>query len=392
MMTVQVYVVGEAPVRLWGLTTRERLQRELASEDVAFVDQAAELQGHGVVLFLGNLLYDNRVVKRLLTAPNTVLEDDNGHVVALHGESISGDQALAILEDQADCPDFLKKETPESLCGTVNTTLLKHEKPRIIPIDEKNHRLLEQHLFDGSYKGVTDLVTKWLWPHLAIHAVRFCVNKGIRPNHVTSLSWVLAILAGLLFYRGDFALGLLPAWLMTFLDTVDGKLARVTVTSSPFGHLFDHILDLIHPPLWYLAWGLGLSLWHPGFSLETSIWLIFGGYILGRVFEGGFQALASFSIFSWRPVDSYSRLITARRNPCLLILTVSLLLGAPDWGLAMVALWTVISTVFLLVRLLQAMRLKQSGQPLCSWLQELTAETREQSVAARIFAGRSRLS
>ena len=42
---------------------------------------------------------------------------------------------------------------------------------------------------------------------------------------------------------------------MTFLDTVDGKLARVTLTSSPFGNVLDHSLDLIHPPFWYWAWG-----------------------------------------------------------------------------------------------------------------------------------------
>ena len=51
---------------------------------------------------------------------------------------------------------------------------------------------------------------------------------------------------------------------MTFLDTVDGKLARVTVNSSYFGHLFDHAIDLISPPFWYLIWGLGLESWQPG--------------------------------------------------------------------------------------------------------------------------------
>jgi phosphatidylglycerophosphate synthase len=43
------------------------------------------------------------------------------------------------------------------------------------------------------------------------------------------------------------------------LDTVDGKLARVTVTSGRFGHCFDHIIDLIHPPVWYILWGRGLK-------------------------------------------------------------------------------------------------------------------------------------
>ena len=58
---------------------------------------------------------------------------------------------------------------------------------------------------------------------------------------------------------GVFALGLLAAWLMTFLDTVDGKLARVSLQSSKLGHWMDHGLDIIHPPIWYWCWAQGLG-------------------------------------------------------------------------------------------------------------------------------------
>ncbi|MEC8941292.1 MAG: hypothetical protein VYC95_01065, partial [Verrucomicrobiota bacterium] len=40
---------------------------------------------------------------------------------------------------------------------------------------------------------------------------------------VTLASWVLAGLAFLGFLQGWFAAGLLAAWAMTFLDTVDGN-------------------------------------------------------------------------------------------------------------------------------------------------------------------------
>ena len=51
-------------------------------------------------------------------------------------------------------------------------------------------------------------------------------------------------------------------------------------------------------------------------------WLILIGYIGGRLCEGAFQLwIASFDIFIWRPMDSFSRLITARRNPNLILLT-----------------------------------------------------------------------
>ena len=165
-------------------------------------------------------------------------------------------------------------------------------------------------LFSWSYKGVTDLVTKWVWPIPAQWMVGKCIRYEIRPNHVTLTGLLLVILAGICFTRGHYGWGLLAGWLMTFLDTVDGKLARVTVTSSRFGHYFDHGIDLIHPPIWYVLWGFGLETSHLngfGFSVSTALWLIVIGYIAGRLAEGIFQwHLGKFRYFfvgiRWIPI------------------------------------------------------------------------------------------
>jgi phosphatidylglycerophosphate synthase len=179
---------------------------------------------------------------------------------------------------------------------------------------------------------------------------------------------------------------------MTYLDTVDGKLARVTVTSSKFGHLLDHILDLIHPPLWYLAWGLGLASYHPlllPLGLGLTLWLIVAGYLAGRLVEGAFQLwLGQFGIFSWRKIDSYSRLVTARRNPCLVLLTLGSWLGRPDLGLEAVALWTALSSSFLVLRLAMAASERLSSGPLTSWLEEVEQDPSDRSLAVRWFARR----
>ena len=87
-------------------------------------------------------------------------------------------------------------------------------------------REIEDALYFASYKGVTDLVTRYAWPRPALVVVRACVALGISPNMVTTLSIILSITAIPLLMAGHFALGLASAWGMTFLDTVDGKLAR----------------------------------------------------------------------------------------------------------------------------------------------------------------------
>ena len=177
---------------------------------------------------------------------------------------------------------------------------------------------------------------------------------------------------------------------MTFLDTVDGKLARVTVTSTKLGNVFDHGIDLIHPPLWYFAWGIGLALEPPviaGVSLNVLYAVILAGYVGGRLCEGAFQLfIARFSIFTWRPFDSWFRLIAARRNPNMIALTVSLALGRPDLGLLAVAVWTVVSTALLVLRLSSAAQAKVRGKAVRSWLSEIGQTVGERDLAVRVFA------
>jgi phosphatidylglycerophosphate synthase len=215
------------------------------------------------------------------------------------------------------------------------------------------------------------------------------VRLGLQPNHVTVAGLLLVVMAGLFFVRGWYGWGLLAGWVMTFLDTVDGKLARVTVTSSRFGHYFDHIIDLVHPPIWYILWGLGLGVSQLdiiAISLSATLWLISVGYVVGRLVEGVFLAgLGKFGIFCWRPVDSYFRLITARRNPCMLLLTAGALLGHPDWGLAAVAIWTVLTSGILCVRLVMAIYSHMADGPLRSWFLDIDPAQPVQPLAVKLF-------
>jgi phosphatidylglycerophosphate synthase len=287
----------------------------------------------------------------------------------------------------------IRVETPQTLAVSFQARLLKFDPPFALPVTGQNRRELERRLFAWSYKGVTDLVTKWAWPLPARWAVGQCVRLGIRPNQVTAVSLALVVLAGLLFARGHFGWGLLAGWIMTFLDTVDGKLARVTVTSSRFGHYFDHLIDLVHPPAWYILWGIGLSVFRPApiwFDTGAVLWYIVAGYIAGRLAEGLFQwRLGRFGIFCWRPADSYFRLVTARRNPNLLLLTLSVLAGRPDLGLLAVAFWTVLTSGILLLRLAAGAVERRQRGALRSWLADAGSDAWAGTLAARLFTRRS---
>jgi phosphatidylglycerophosphate synthase len=161
---------------------------------------------------------------------------------------------------------------------------------------------------------------------------------------------------------------------MTFLDTVDGKLARVTLTSSKWGNVFDHGIDLVHPPIWYWAWWQGLLAAGfaapPLMSIDAAFWIVFIGYFVGRAMEGLFIWQFGIELHAWRKVDSWFRLFTARRNPNLALLMVATLAGRPDVGLVAVAVWTLVSTAFHAVRIVQAFAERGAGRAPRSWLTE----------------------
>jgi phosphatidylglycerophosphate synthase len=324
-------------------------------------------------------IIDERLIAGLFAAQNTILVANRaqnagwGGAVAAHVDAANAADALRSLrraaEDEqsptpeADAPAAgIRLAAPGDLAPAYSTQLRKLDPPYIYPARAESIREVEDRIFQSSYKGVTDLITKWLWPRPAAAVVRVLARAGTRPNTVTALSWLLAVAAGVLFWQGWFAAGLACGWLMTFLDTVDGKLARVTLTSSPFGHVFDHALDLIHPPLWYLAWGLGVS-----GSIDAATIVIVAGYLLGRGLEGGFILAFDIETHCWRPIDSLFRTITARRNPNLLLLSVGTLGGRPDLGLVMVAIWTVVSTGFHIERILQALFERSRGIRIECW-------------------------
>jgi phosphatidylglycerophosphate synthase len=389
-MVTRAHIIGDSPVVLWGISSRERLRRQFAAlPDVEICDEPRELDGADSVLLLrADYLYEVRTLTALL-ARRGILTDGDVNAAA-HVEPADAGAALTLLTTRADGhgTDRLERFGVDAL-RVYEGQLRRNDPPTLAALNEADREALSSRLYGSAYKGITDLVTKFWWPKPAKRAVAWCAERGITPNMVTLTGLVLMLLAGWCFYEGAYLTGLIAGWLMTFLDTVDGKLARVTVLSSRVGHWLDHGMDIVHPPFWYWLWGLGLAtppaLW--GFDATSLYVWLFIGYIGGRIAEALFHSLGELSLFAWRPFDAYFRLVTGRRNPCLILLTVATLVGAPDWGFYAVVVWTVASTAVLFVRYLQGLAVRQhSGQPLEPWMADPERAAREYPRAFRTFA------
>ena len=363
-------LVGDQSYEIYGLSLEEWQSRNWAKAGIE--------KAKGTLYVATPWVLSSGLAAALVNNPGAALVSEGAGPNRLIAAHIDDDVDLSKLEALIAAPQVsgeeiialnLNSQTAEELAGFYNKELRKREAPFAIDIETQGLRAAEQALFDSSYKGVTDFVTKFAWPIPAFWVTRFCAKWRISPNTVTTLSLVFVLLALWFFWNGQWALGFMTGWFMTFLDTVDGKLARTTLTSSKWGNIYDHGIDLIHPPFWYFAWvegikanGLVLPDW-----IEAALWITLGGYVFGRIVEGVFIHYHGFHIHVWCRIDSVMRFITARRNPNTFIFMMFCIIGAPIAGFAAVTIWTVVSNAFHLVRLIQA-GLRPAKPPLISWM------------------------
>jgi phosphatidylglycerophosphate synthase len=349
-MTISALVLAEAPTKLWGLSSSERLRRQL--REIGGVNwQGAEpgLPNSGQVLLLnGRYLFEIRTLRELLARPGSIL------LATADGKPAA---AFADADRASELVDYLARPGDSMPAGL-------------------------KALHPGDLTAFNPAL-----PKPARRLVHWCAQLGLSPNTVTTIGLLLVLAACWFFLQGQYFVGLLAGWIMTLLDTVDGKLARVTIQSTKFGNLYDHAIDLLHPPFWYIFWGMSFTSVPDlaGLDFHGQCWLLWIAYLAGRLVELAFYALGDCGIYTWRPFDAWFRLVTARRNPCLILMTVSALIGLPAWGFTWVVAWSALTSAFLVLRLVHGLLVRLSHGPLTSWLKAENVATGPHARSFRIF-------
>jgi len=195
MTASKVLIVQPDGPAAFGATPVQRLERMTGREGLTTTASA----GDADVIIRGDHVYGTSLFSALLqAAPGTVLIDAAGRALAARVDAASRDWAARLLDTGtpgATLPESAVATDAATLTGPSDVVLRKKAIPLLVPAT--NRQTVEKALFDDSYKGVTDLVTKHVWPPLALPATRWCAQRGITPNQVTLVS---ALLVGVTFW------------------------------------------------------------------------------------------------------------------------------------------------------------------------------------------------
>jgi len=125
-MAIYVRIFQESPIPLWGLSSRERLERMLMKAGVRGIQEAAHtVTAEDTVLLLrGDFLYDQRIIENMVGAVGIVLETSTPQgprPVAAHVSSDLADRMEAIL------PAMIIVVTIQQVCaGSLQRPWLVH--------------------------------------------------------------------------------------------------------------------------------------------------------------------------------------------------------------------------------------------------------------------------
>jgi phosphatidylglycerophosphate synthase len=332
-------------------STRERLQRALR-----------DANGEALLAFAGDSVVDDRLFDHLAWWPG-------GSVAFISDEGPESAAAMRLeaplREAGEDEVDLLDIATAAIESGDVKRlqvddfeSYIRKLRRLLAPFlfrvrDQPTAAKVERFLFQSNYKGSTDFLTKWVYPPIVWRLLKPLTARRVHPNWVTGLGILLCFGAVPFFAAGMWWPGMIMAYAMSVLDSVDGKLARVTFTSTPQGDVLDHGTDIIHPPFWYWGWALGLAGGDPYSPVfQASLWLtVF--YILDRVMEMLFKSCTGQSIHGYTPLDVRMRTFVSRRNVNLAVFTVALAVGMGTPAFYLIAAWQAVTLLFHVSRVIK---------------------------------------
>ena len=116
-----------------------------------------------------------------------------------------------------------------------------------------------------------------LYERYSLALGKVCFKMGLRPNFITIVSMISAMVAGIFFWRAEFFWGVVFIIVTSITDMLDGSTARAGNLGTVFGGFFDHVSDRYGE--FFILAGITLSgAVHPGWGLFALFGMLIASY------------------------------------------------------------------------------------------------------------------
>jgi phosphatidylglycerophosphate synthase len=228
-------------------------------------------------------------------------------------------------------------------------SMRRHVRPLFFPAPRaQDDRLAERIILDAAQKGTLDFPA-YIHAPIETAVVAVLCKTRITPNQVTIAGFVIGCGATAAFILGRVGIGLLAALAFGIIDGLDGKLSRVKIETTERGK-WEHHLDYLIENSWWTA--IAFNLWQSA-QLRTAFYflaVLIGSHLLDEVVKRRAKIATGRLLDDVAPFDRAFRLIAARRNVYVWVLTAGFLLGAFPQSYAITCGWAAVSAAVHVMR------------------------------------------
>ncbi len=325
-----------------GLQTIVRSRKEGA----AALEEIATLwpEGNNLLLWTrGDCVFDDRILKTLISRNSAgVLADSASSVAFRHCAAVLDREWIARQKGPVEdaLPQLPRIDVAEM--PLYSPALRRDLRPFWFYSPSPSRQLhAERVLLNSVQKGTQDLPAYAHAPVERFLLARLC-NIPVRPNQLTFLWDICAVITTILFASGQLGIGILIALALGIIDGLDGKLARLKVETTEGGKL-ERRLDSFFEVAWPFA--LALYFFRTG-ELRSAFWfwlILTIAQALDGIAKGVIYRAAEKAMRPTNWLDQIVRLVGFRRNAFVWIMAIGILLDAP--AIAFVAaVWLQIAT------------------------------------------------
>ncbi|KAB2877970.1 CDP-alcohol phosphatidyltransferase family protein [bacterium] len=290
----------------------------------------------------GNGIYDDRVLDSLVNATEDIRIFDSLKRLTPIALKVYYSETTDFISDVFERRNVIPTETHLSDIRAIDSYipfLRKSYVPTLRFVDEHdNLREIENDLFEKTFKSGLEWIAIYGYKIPVRELTRFFANTPVTPNHITAVAMVCRWVSIPLLFMNWIGLGLLLIVFFIILDSLDGKLARMTFRFSDHADWIDH--GSVLPTR--LGWYAGLGWHYSGGDYTSPVGLMtlatFVFIVLDDINWVIAKRLFRRTLFDITDFDSTVHLFTHRRND-MFVMLLGYFLGVGLNSFAFICLW-----------------------------------------------------